>query len=103
MKNESSNKEKSQLIANNAQKVMMKSVEKFLPTFDKDLAFFTVCSALSLKSDRFYNNFSMCCLIQDNRKNEKIGKKLSDAESINENCLYIDILTGLLGSKIIDN
>ena len=86
-----------------AYQALIKSAEKHLPTFDKELAQFTACSALSLNSERFYNNFSMCLLLQNTIENKRNGKTVSEAELSSEDYLYVGIVTALLGNKVIDN
>lgn len=90
-------------ILNTTQQGLIKSAEKLLPTFDKDLAQFTACSAVSLNSDKFYNIVSMCYLLQINRQNKKDGKVLTTTELSNEDYLFVGAVSSLLGSKVIDN
>lgn len=86
-----------------AQQVLINTAEKYLPTIDKDLAQFTACSCVSLNSERFYNIFSLCFVVQTTRTNTKKKKVLSQTEISNEEYLYNSAIAAILGNKVIDN
>lgn len=88
---------------NPTQQAMIKIGEKILPLLDEDLVKFAICSAFSLKSDKFYNTLSMCYTLNTSRKIEKSGRELSDAEQAAENMQYFSAIGSMLGNNLIEN
>jgi len=90
-------------LLNPTQQAILKISEKLLPLVDEDLAKFAICSALSLKGEKFCNTLSMCYTITSARKNENSGRELSEAEQVNENMQYLNAIGLVLGNNIVEN